>query len=475
LQYRHLLLILKTMVNIKSRFQTFVRHLSAGLAITSILLTGATAQIVTKNDVHEIVTKLATALTDRYPFPEISAQYRQTLLKNEHDGKYEQLTEQQLAGLITANLQQTHNDVHLHVTCDEAQYKGLVSPEGAIARNSSENELMQKQNFGFRNVDLDPMSSLAYVNIPGPFYATQESFDMAAAAMNLVAYSRYVIIDVRTNGGGSGQMGRFLASYFFTAGDEKYYLNGFYKDRSQDEQEWTYAYVPGKRNTSAKVFILISSNTGSAAEGFAYAMQQMHRATIVGEPSAGAGIAGSFLPLKSNLVVFLPFKMVTAPHSQTGWEGTGVLPDTVTKGKDALVETRRIIWRDILNNATDSTLKLSVQWQIDDSKAAEGMNAGWQKRYSKLIGKYNNNRSIVAGNNSLIWRISEPGKPVRDFPIREVKPDILTVLDLNRNYGQNSTRLYIQHSNDGKASWLNEKILLPNGTIYNVSEPFKRQ
>ncbi|KQM74837.1 hypothetical protein ASE74_02330 [Pedobacter sp. Leaf216] len=122
--------------------------------------------------------------------------------------------------------------------------------------------------------------------------------------MNTAAYSQYVIIDVRANGGGILQMGRFLASYFFAAGDEKFYLNGFYKDRTHDEQEWTYSFVPGRRNVNGKVFILISPNTGSAAEGFAYAMQKMHRATIIGEASAGAGIAGSYIPLKNNLVAF---------------------------------------------------------------------------------------------------------------------------------------------------------------------------
>jgi len=190
----------------------------------------------------------------------------------------------------------------------------------------------------------------------------------------------------------------------------------------------------------------------------------------VGEASAGAGIAGSYITLKRNLIVCLPFKMVVAPHSQTGWEGTGVIPDSVSKNKDALVETRRFIWQDILKNSKDSTLKATVQWQIDDSKANDKMKSDWQNRYKGLAGRY-----IITSNNGLIWRKAEPGKVIQNYVLKEVKQDIFTIVDLNEIYGHYSTRIYIQRNATGQISQLNEKILLPNGAIYEVSEPFKKQ
>ncbi|WCT14371.1 S41 family peptidase [Mucilaginibacter jinjuensis] len=431
------------------------------------------AQSVNKTDAREIVEKLTAALIERYPFPEISIQYQNALLKNERDGKYLNLTEQRLAEQLTADLQQVHRDVHLHVLQNESQYKNLTSPAYAANNSGSELEQLQRQNYGFRNVDLDPLSSVAYINIPGGFYATQEAFDIAAAAMNMAAYSKYIIVDIRANGGGSGQMGRFLASYFYNAGDEQFYLNGFYKDRSRDEQEWTYAYVPGKRNPAAKVYILIGPGTGSAAEGFAYAMQKLHRATVVGEASAGAGIAGSFVPLKDNLIVFLPFKMVVGPNSQVGWEGTGVLPDSVTTGKDALAETRRFIWQDILNKSADSILKASVQWQLEDSKI--NPNDKIAKCYQEIAGKYDDTHLVVSHQGKLFWQIHEPGKPIREFEMLEVKPDVFTVIDLNKSYGTNSTRVYIQRKASGRLNKLTEKILLPNGSIYTDPRNFQQR
>ncbi|WP_315898178.1 S41 family peptidase [Chitinophaga pinensis] len=90
-------------------------------------------------------------------------------------------------------------------------------------------------------------------------------------------------------------------------------------------------------------YILVNKHTASATEGFAFALQQMHRATIVGDTTAGAGIAGSMIPLKENLVVFMPVKMVAAPGSEEGWEGKGVIPDVAVKGEDARTEAEKLI------------------------------------------------------------------------------------------------------------------------------------
>ena len=431
------------------------------------------AQTVGDSDLHEILQNLCSKLIDQYPFPKYSAQYRALLIHNEQSGRYKGLKEGVLADEITADLQQVHKDVHLHIFRDEVQYKILTSASLKTAGEESETVTLRSQNYGFKNADLDFIFSTAYINIPGPFYARQEAFETAAATMNMAAYSDYVIIDIRNNPGGSGEMGRFLASYFFTAGDEQFYLNGFYKDRTRDEQEWTYAYVPGKRNPKAKLYILVGPSTGSAAEGFAFAMQKMHKATIVGDTTAGAGIAGAFMPLKCNLLVFLPFKMVVAPNTQIGWEGTGVHPDSLTTGKDALTETRRFIQQDILKNTKDSTVRAAAQWLMEDEHLTKN-EAIQQSRYVGLVGKYNNNVSIDLVKNGFIWKKQEPGKPTRSFELREVKRDVFTIDGLNNYVGPYSTRVYIKRNAQGRITSLEKRILMADGSIYVVPELYRQ-
>jgi hypothetical protein len=268
-------------------------------------------------------------------------------------------------------------------------------------------------------------------------------------------------------------MGRFLASYFYDAGNEQFYLNGFYKDRTKDVQEWTYSYVPGKRNPGAKVYILVGRGTGSAAEGFAYAMQKLHRATIVGDTTAGAGIAGTYAPLDNNLVVFLPFKMVVGPYTNTGWEGTGVIPDSLTGQTDALAAVRQMILKEIVKAPASPAEQEVVEWLIDENNSSNTPAGNLNSRYVGLAGKYNNNLTITYATNGFTWTRSEPGKAVQHYILKELKPDVFTIVDLNKDHGPNSSRVYIIRNASGKIESLTRKTLLRNGTIYTTNQAFQ--
>lgn len=435
-------------------------------AVLSLCYLPSFAQTVNDADRHAIVTKLSDRLVDVYPFPEISAKYKDALLKNEADGRYNNLSETELASRLTEDLRKAHKDVHLRVSRSAPQ-------QGGGTRRNTEDNSDQRANYGFKKVEIDGATSTAYVDIPGPFLGSQEAFEMAAACMNMSAYSKYVILDVRHNPGGTGQMGRFLASYFYNPGREQFYLNGFYKDRKRDEQEWTYAYTPGKHMPNAKVYILTGRGTGSASEGFAYAMQKLKRATIVGDTSAGAGIAGSNVSLGNNLQAFIPVKMVVGPNDNTGWEGTGVIPDVQTGKEDALIATRRLILQDILSTSTDSLQRAAAQWVLDDA-AIENTPVNMKAKYGDLVGKYTNNVTITNVNGQLMWNRLEPGKPVESYVLKQVKPDVLVITGLNANIGSNVSRVYVDRDAKGKIESLTRKTLMGNGRISAGPQPLKK-
>ncbi|MGF7079328.1 S41 family peptidase [Mucilaginibacter sp. UYCu711] len=424
------------------------------------------AQTINDADRHEIVTKLGDRLVAVYPFPEISAKYKEALTKFEADGHYNNLTEQELASKLTEDLRKTHKDVHLRVSRSmNAGARGGARPQ--VNTDA-------KSNYGFKKVEIDGATSTAYVEIPGPFLGSQEAFEMAAASMGMCAYSKYIILDVRHNPGGTGQMGRFLASYFYNPGREQFYLNGFYKDRKRDEQEWTYAYTPGKHMPDAKVYILTGRGTGSASEGFAYAMQKLKRATIVGDTSAGAGIAGGNVQLGHNLQAFVPIKMVVGPNDNVGWEGIGVIPEVLTGKEDALVATRKLILQDILKTSTDTLQKAAAQWVIDNDGIAANAAVNMKSKYGDLVGKYTSDITVTYQKGNLLWNRAEPGKPVESYMLKEVKPDVLVITDLNANIGPNVSRVYINRDAQGKIESLTRKTLLGNGNISGAGQPIKK-
>jgi C-terminal processing protease CtpA/Prc len=84
------------------------------------------------------------------------------------------------------------------------------------------------------------------------------------------------------------------------------------------------------------LFVLVSPTTFSAAEGFAYNLQCLKRATIIGEPTRGGAHPGEFRWLSPHFSLFVPQGRGTNPITQSNWEGVGVQPDVPVAHADAL-------------------------------------------------------------------------------------------------------------------------------------------
>jgi C-terminal processing protease CtpA/Prc len=93
-----------------------------------------------------------------------------------------------------------------------------------------------------------------------------------------------------------------------------------------------------KRLFKAKVFVLTSGATASAAEHMTLALKRTHRATIVGETTAGAGHYGGQEPVGEKFSVFIPVGRTFDADTGKGWEGDGIAPDVPVRAAEALTE-----------------------------------------------------------------------------------------------------------------------------------------
>ena len=286
---------------------------------------------LTSPEVDSFVGNLGRSLVDHYPFPVISKSYDTALQSHLSHGDYYNLPPCDLGKKITADLQSVHPDKHLHVYCRE----GNGSPGRLISS-------------GFQSVDIDSAHHTTYIQSNGSWDNDEYTYTAAFSVMQLAGRSHYIIIDLRDNVGGTGIIGRILASYFFKPGGEQFFIYGYPKDRTQGIQEWTFPYVPGHRSENAKLYILVNKNTFSAAEGFAFGMKNLHRATIIGQTTAGGGIAGMQVSFDGGEeIAFVPTKMLVAPHTDKGWDGIGVVPDYVTEVGHEREKAMELIEEDI--------------------------------------------------------------------------------------------------------------------------------
>jgi carboxyl-terminal processing protease len=140
-----------------------------------------------------------------------------------------------------------------------------------------------------------------------------------------------LIIDIRQNGGGLGQLANDFAGYFYDHEIElsqEYYYN---EKSGQFEVEGSPAIInPGPMEYKGRIAVLVSPDCVSACEGFAYALTRENRSTVVGHfPTAGAfgEVGRGQYKLPGDLTVQFPTGRPETRDGKLLIEGTGIVPD----------------------------------------------------------------------------------------------------------------------------------------------------
>jgi hypothetical protein len=284
----------------------------------------------------EIIRALSKKLIAHYVFPEIAEKISSALKKQLENGDYDGFTEGELFALaLTENIQEISQDEHLWVRWHPIS---LPEHEGSLLQNKERLIDFQKKakldNYGFHKVERLP-GNLGYIDIRYFTRLSWGSGDTAVAAMNFVANSNALIIDLRQCGGGNPGMVALISSYLFDG--EPIHLNSLYwRDEDFTQQYWTLPFVPGKRFGDKPVYVLISGYTFSAGEEFSYNLKSLQRATLVGETTSGGAHPGSPFRLHPHFEAFIPLGRAINPITNENWEGQGVIPDIPVKAEQAL-------------------------------------------------------------------------------------------------------------------------------------------
>lgn len=314
-------------------------------------MTAITVSINTDTRV-KVIDTLLQHLHDHYIFPEVAGEMDTAIHKHVADGAYDSITEGvALAERLTEHLQEVSHDKHLHVFYS-AEPQPIREPRPPTPEEiEGWRDEMSLANFGFARVER-LSGNVGYLDLRG-FFPTELAGDTAVAAMNLLAHTSALIVDLRKNGGGSPAMVALLSSYLF---DEPTHLNSLYwREGERTDQFWTLPYIPGKRFGKHKpVYVLTSNYTFSGAEEFTYNLKNLKRATIVGEVTGGGANPGGPASIDEHFGVWIPAGRAINPITQTNWEGTGVTPDIEVPADDALNVAHRAALEAMLTELGDN-------------------------------------------------------------------------------------------------------------------------
>jgi C-terminal processing protease CtpA/Prc len=116
----------------------------------------------------------------------------------------------------------------------------------------------------------------------------------------------------------------------------------FTRESGRAEDIWSDETRPGGIADSVPVYVLTSRRTFSAGEAFAYQLQMLKRATIVGEVTGGGARPARPRRIDDHFFMNVPYARMINPVSGTDWEGVGVQPDVRVPEGEALETARRL-------------------------------------------------------------------------------------------------------------------------------------
>jgi hypothetical protein len=281
----------------------------------------------------EVIDSLAAKLVRSYVFADVAQRIADSLRARQARGLYDDdVNEIAFATHLQTELVELGHDKHLGVG-----YLPIAPPPGPSP--APRMKMLPGEPCEFERAEvLD--DGVGYVKFDA-FMHPDMCAQAATAAMTKVANARALIIDLRDNRGGTPEMVAYVASYLVST---RTHLNDAFERRTgETEQFWT-RDVPGPRFGGKKpIYVLTSSRTFSGAEEFAYDLQSLKRATIVGETTGGGAHMTATGRIGDHLLISVPVRRAINPITHTNWEGVGVKPDVKVPAGEALETARRLI------------------------------------------------------------------------------------------------------------------------------------
>ena len=352
---------------------------------------GYSQETISKIDANErsqVIDSIAKMMNDSYIFPDKGKEMGDLLLANRKAGKYDKITNpSEFAQKLSEDLLTINNDRHIGVMFMPeriAMIKEAEEDESNKELEDLEKRLNEFSNFNFEELKILP-GNVGYLKFNG-FQDASIAGPTAVAAMNFLANTDAIIIDLTENGGGSPSMIQLISTYFF---EDSEHLNSFYiREGDRTKQFWTLTHVPGERMPETDLYILTSSRTFSAAEEFTYNLKNMERATIVGETTGGGAhpVAGHIV--NDNFIVRIPFGRAINPITNTNWEGTGIEPHVVTTKDQALDMAYMMALDSLMQTEDNEKIKTGLIWASDGLKAKLKPVSIDEKILEKYVGIY---------------------------------------------------------------------------------------
>jgi len=309
----------------------------------------------------EVVDNLSSILIKKYIYLDTAIKMSNRIKEQLKNGAYSTIANpDDFARILNADLQTVYNDLHMRIYYDAGFEKALQTKSymESVTRRMNFLQLAKQKNYGFPDARILD-GNIGYVSITQFYDPNEESKEVVKNVFNFLKNVNSLIIDVRENPGGEPDMVKYICSYFFK---EKTHLNDSYDRHASTNQYWTNPTASSPIFALIPVYILVNNHTYSAAEEFAYDLQSLRRATVIGQTTGGAAHWVSSNSISNGFIGNIPFRKAINPVTGKNWEKTGVRPDVNSDEKDALNTALAIVYDYQISVSKDSAVIKLIKW-----------------------------------------------------------------------------------------------------------------
>lgn len=350
------------------------------------------------------IAAIVQTVESRYVFPDRVPAIRDRLNEGLSSGRYDTADPGVFAERVTADLRESSRDGHMYLNHAPAEYAAVAGSDAESADNPAFQAIWaaaaQRSNHGLTEMRILP-GNVRYLRISQFHWVADRTGQAYDDAMRFLREGDALIIDLRGNGGGEHAPVRYLLSHFM----EPDQLDITFLEAGKDPiQSRTLDNLPAGRVRGKPLYVLIDRQVGSAAEAFAYDVQQFRLGTLIGATTAGAANNNTFFPVAPGFMLSVSYGRPVHPLSDTNWEGVGVSPDVAVDPAAALDTAAAQALETLLAGAeADPVDRAGWEWaragilaRLHPATIAPG-------RLRALAGTYGG-RVILFEDGGLVWR-----------------------------------------------------------------------
>jgi hypothetical protein len=353
----------------------------------------------------EVVHSVSRLLLRYYVYEDTAVKMSQYILKKNKDGAYDQIAGYpQLSSAITNDLYAVYHDSHLSVEYNPELERQLLDTS---SQPQAEDPFagIKRANFGLAKAEV-LNGNIGYLGMNNFWADKTYGRQTVKAALKFLEYTNALIIDLRTNGGGSPETVTMICSYFFK---DRIHMNDTYNRAENSTVEfWTEPDSTLAAYITKPIYVLTSDKTFSAAEEFAYNLKNLKRATIIGQVTGGGAHNTFEQAVGKGYIIRIPYGKAVNAVTKTNWEGTGVKPDIEVPANNALATAQFKVFESLLANAKNEDELFDLNWQLAFVKAQSEPVVIDEATLQTYAGVYGD-RSFIFENGKLYYQ--RKGKP----------------------------------------------------------------